>query len=167
MLDIKTDRLSFEPIGPNDADFLLELHNSKPWQENIGDRGLRTLKDAQNYIGDAYLPLYEKGLGPYKLMLDSGEIVGTCGLYQRDNLDHPDLGYALLPTYFKQGFALEATQAFLEKLREEKQHQKILAITLPSNQPSVSLLQKLGFSLEGPFQLPDDEDVLHLFSIQL
>lgn len=167
MLDIKTDRLSFELIGLNDADFLLELHNSKPWQENIGDRGLRTIEDTANYIRDSYLPLYEQGLGPYKLVLESGDIVGTCGLYQRENLDHPDLGYALLPAYFKKGYALEATQAFIEEVRKDEKHKKLLAVTLPTNQPSVNLLRRLGFSLEGPFQLPDDEDVLHLFTLEL
>ncbi|PQB04050.1 GNAT family N-acetyltransferase [Aureitalea marina] len=164
---LRTERLSFETISTEDAIFLLELHNSKPWQQNIGDRGLRTEEDAANYIRDSYLPLYEQGLGPYKLVLESGETIGTCGMYQRDNLDHPDLGYALLPEYFKQGYALEATQVFIEQVRKEGQHQKLLAITLPSNLPSVSLLKRLGFQLDGPFQLPDDKDVLHLFSIEI
>lgn len=164
---LKTERLEFRKISTEDANFLLELHNSKPWQQNIGDRGLRTADDAAKYIQESYLPLYNKGLGPYKLVLEGGEVVGTCGLYQRDNLNYPDLGYALLPQYFKHGYALEACQAFLGQITQEAVFTKILAITLPNNESSVSLLKKLGFKLDGPFQLPDDKDVLNLYSLQL
>ena len=110
------------------------------------------------------MPLYELGLGPFKLVLDSGDLVGTCGLYKRDNLDHPDLGYALLPKFFKQGYAFEATSAFLKLLQEKSEFDRILAITLPTNRSSVALLLKLDFELQGPFRLADDPQELHLFS---
>ena len=161
---LRTKRLQFARIEPTDAPFLLELHNSDPWQQNIGDRGLRSVEDAANYIRDSYQPLYEKGMGPYKLVKETGEVVGTCGLYQRDNLEHPDLGYALLPKFFKQGYALEATSAFLKLLKEKSEFDRILAITLPTNRSSVALLLKLDFELQGSFRLADDPEELHLFS---
>jgi hypothetical protein len=46
---METERLRLRRVSQDDADFLLELVNSRPWLENIGDRGIKTQEDAVKY----------------------------------------------------------------------------------------------------------------------
>ena len=47
--------------------------------------------------------------------------------------------------------AFEACSAYLEKIRDAGEYEKILAITKPSNEASIKLLKKLGFIYKGDF----------------
>jgi [ribosomal protein S5]-alanine N-acetyltransferase len=42
-----------------DAQFLCRLLNEPSWLQNIGDRGVRTLPDAERYIQDKFNGSYE------------------------------------------------------------------------------------------------------------
>jgi RimJ/RimL family protein N-acetyltransferase len=44
----------------------------------------------------------------------AGLPIGICGLVKRNYLDDIDLGYALLPRYWGQGYAYEAAKAVLD-----------------------------------------------------
>lgn len=147
-----------------DAPFVFELMNSPGWLEFIGDRGVDTVEKAEAYIEDRYLK-YENGLGNFLVTLSSSAIpIGTCGLYQRDNLDHPDLGFAFHPDFMGKGYAFEAASAIMEYATESLKLEKVLAFTLPENERSINLLKKLGFKQEGPYRLADDSEELLLFS---
>jgi RimJ/RimL family protein N-acetyltransferase len=74
--------------------------------------------------------------------------IGICGLLKRDELKYPDLGYALLPEFFSQGYAKEAALAVLQNSRTHQYINIISAITLPDNVSSNNLLNKLGFVLK-------------------
>jgi RimJ/RimL family protein N-acetyltransferase len=71
-----------------------------------------------------------------------------CGLLKRDSLDNPDIGFAFLPQYTEQGYALEIAAATLEHARSFLHIEKISAITDPANERSIRLLQKLGMTFE-------------------
>jgi RimJ/RimL family protein N-acetyltransferase len=79
--------------------------------------------------------------------------IGVCGLLQRPELAHPDLGFALLDEYSGQGYAFAACQAVLEHALTVLKLENILAIVLPTNTRSVKLLERLGFVLMGNVEL--------------
>ena len=79
--------------------------------------------------------------------------VGTVGLYEREQLDHPDFGYALLPTYEGVGYATEASHVYLAELQSELGLEKVLAIVQDNNPRSHRVLEKLGFERDGTFTL--------------
>ncbi|KAA3615895.1 MAG: N-acetyltransferase [Flavobacterium sp.] len=166
MIVTETKRLQLRHYTLEDAPFVLELLNSREWVANIGDRGIKTLKDAENYIAEKYLPQYsERGYGAYiSEMKESGEIVGTCGLYKRPDLDHPDIGFALLPKYTKKGYAFEAATAVMEYATAYLKFDTILGITLPTNTNSILLLEKLGLRQVDRIRLEGDAQELLLFS---
>lgn len=98
---LETRRLLLRRIEPDDAAFIHELMNEPPWIEFIGDRGIRTLADARNFICDRLIPSYEAhGFGFYltELREDQAQL-GICGLIKRDTLDDVDLGFALFERY--------------------------------------------------------------------
>ena len=45
-----TERLTLRPLELGDAPFILELFNSETWLRFIGDRGIKTLEDAENFL---------------------------------------------------------------------------------------------------------------------
>jgi [ribosomal protein S5]-alanine N-acetyltransferase len=47
---IETDRLTLSKVTEDDASFILALLNTPGWLKFIGDRGVKTIEDAQKYI---------------------------------------------------------------------------------------------------------------------
>jgi hypothetical protein len=47
---LETARLGLRWLETNDADFILQLVNEPSWLRFIGDKGIRTVEDARNYI---------------------------------------------------------------------------------------------------------------------
>lgn len=162
---IQTPRLMLRELTPDDAPFMLELLNSPDWLTYIGDRKVHNLVDARKYLEERNIPNYEKhGFGFYAVVRTADQtVIGTCGLAQRDFLDHPDIGFAFLPQYFAQGYALEAAQAVMKFAKEDLGFTRILAFTLPSNAPSIRLLEKIGLRNAGTINIPDDPEELLLF----
>lgn len=154
-----TERLFLRRATTNDAPYLLRLLNSKGWLANIGDRGVHTLDDATKYLTEKILPAYQNpGCGPMLCVLKAyGTIIGQTGVYVRPGLESPDFGFAFLEAYHGQGYAYEASVSNLA-YAEAQGVNKLLAITLPNNTPSLRLLDKLGFIREPKLvSLPGDD----------
>ena len=153
-------------MSAGDAPFILRLLNEPSFIENIADRGIRSLDDARAYILNGPVASYaQHGFGLY--CVDKNEdstSVGICGLLRRDSLRAVDIGFALLPEYWSQGFASEAARAVLNYGRKTLALPEIIAITSVGNEPSARVLEKLGMTVEGPVQLSEDGDDVLLFS---
>jgi ribosomal-protein-alanine N-acetyltransferase len=93
---LTTDRLLLRHLDPEDAPFILRLLNEPSWLQNIGDRGVRTIADAQRYIATGPAEMYARlGFGLFLVCLAVGnEPVGICGLLKREALEDVDLGFA-------------------------------------------------------------------------
>ncbi len=91
---ITTDRLLINRITLDDATFILKLMNDKDWIKNIGDRGMRSIEDAEAYIRIRFLKTYkESNFGFYCLILKrSQQLIGIAGFVDRDRIDDIDIG---------------------------------------------------------------------------
>ena len=145
----------------DDAAFFLRLLNEPSWLANIGDRGVRTPADAEAYIrGNVWAAYQAHGFGMYAVQLRTMPLlIGLCGLVKRDFLSSPDLGFALLPDYVGHGYATEAARAVLSDAQAELRIARLYAIVRSGNQRSVRLLEQLGFRHEGPYQIPQGDEV--------
>jgi len=163
-----TERLVLRRITPDDAPFILELLNEPSFLEFIGDKGVRTLDDARHYILTGPVASYDRyGFGLYLVLLKAGEVpIGTCGLLKRDTLPDVDIGYALRPAFWGQGYAFEAASAVLAHGREVFGLRRIVAITTPANLASKALLEKLGLRYERTLSLSSENDT-DLFAIDV
>jgi ribosomal-protein-alanine N-acetyltransferase len=167
MQNIETERLLLRPLGMQDADFIIELLNDPSFIKNIGDRNVHSVEDAHNYILKGPVTSYEKnGFGLCLVTLkETGESIGMCGLIKRDALEDVDLGYAYLPRYWSNGYAVEAAGATLHFGWEAIGLKRIVAITDPLNTPSNRVLEKLGFVFEKMVRLAADDIDLNLYAI--
>ena len=159
---LDTPRLRLRPFTPADAPFALRLLNEPSFLHYIGDKQVRTETDALRYLETGPLASYTRhGHGLMAVELKAtGSPIGMCGLLKRDNLDHPDLGYAFLPEAWGQGYALEAGRAVMDQAERALGFTRILAVVSPDNEPSIRLLEKLGFKFENLIALyPDEPEV--------
>jgi ribosomal-protein-alanine N-acetyltransferase len=161
----ESERLALRRAQPGDAAFLLRLLNQQSWIRNIGDRGVRTLGDAERYIDTRMLePFRTLGYGMNVVVLKAtGEPVGLCGLVKREALSDPDLGFALLDAHEGHGYALEAATAVMAHARQVLKIRRILAITTPANARSAKLLAKLGFVRERRARLGPGAEELDIY----
>lgn len=165
----ETDRLLLKPTTEQDAHFILALLNTPKWHQFIGDRNVKTEEDARQYIHTKMLPQLKKlGFGNYTVIKkEDGSKMGTCGIYDREGLEGVDLGFAFLPEFEKQGYAFEAAQKLKEVAFSVFGLTKMKAITVHENDSSRRLLEKLGFTLAGITKIPNDEEELLLYTIDL
>ncbi|MEP6793901.1 MAG: GNAT family N-acetyltransferase [Saprospiraceae bacterium] len=161
---IETERLIMRHFDVSAAPFIVELLNSKGWLEYIGDRNVRTVEQAEAYLLNGPIKSYtDHGYGLSLVSLKEGDIpIGACGLLKRDYLDTADLGFAFLPEYTGQGYGYESAAAVLTYAEQELQKSPILAFTVPHNEASIKLLEKLGFRFEKVFTMPGEEEELLL-----
>jgi RimJ/RimL family protein N-acetyltransferase len=148
MKTLTTERLNIRPLNLNDAGFILELFNTEDFIKYIGDKEIRTLEDANNYLISGPLKMY-KDLGLGLCMVETkneNEALGICGLIKRDSLDDIDVGFGFLPKHYHCGYGYESTKALLESIKGK--FRRIVAITNSNNISSIKLLEKLGFCFE-------------------
>lgn len=158
MTVLETERLSLRHLTTGDAEFVHRLVNDPDWIRFIGDRNVHSLADAEAYIRNGPLAMYQRaGFGLYGVELRSaGTLIGICGLLERDGLDDPDLGFAFLPEYRRQGYAREAAAATLAYAAGPLKRTRVLAIVSPGNHASLGLLEQLGLRFERMTRLPGE-----------
>ncbi|MEH7073635.1 GNAT family N-acetyltransferase [Neobacillus drentensis] len=165
---METERLTLRWLTPDDAAFILELLNDPTWVRFIGDRGIRTLDDARNYIVNGPMEMYVRlGFGLFLVELkDAGRTpIGMCGLIKRDGLADVDLGFAFLTRFQSKGYGFEAASATLEYGKEVVGLKRLVAITSVDNVGSARLLEKVGMRFERMITLPHDTEELKLYGV--
>ena len=162
-LDLETERLILRRFTIDDAQFALTLLNEPSFLRYIGDKKVRTLDDARQYILTGPVASYERnGFGLCVVELKaSHKPIGMCGLIKRDELPDPDIGFAFLPDFWNKGFAFEAAAAVLQSASDT--FQLVLAITSLDNVASIKLLERLGFTFEKIISLAKDREQVRLF----
>lgn len=165
---LETPRLTLRELNTDDAAFILTLLNTPTWLKFIGDRGVKNLDDARNYILNGPIKSYtEKGFGLYLMELkDWNTPIGMCGLIKRDFLPDPDIGFALLPEFEGKGYGYESASAVLTYGHKNLGMQKIAAITVKENVNSIHLLEKIGLRPEGTVVYPGTNEELMLFAVR-
>ncbi|WP_057914272.1 GNAT family N-acetyltransferase [Peribacillus muralis] len=163
----ETNRLIGRWLTTDDAEFILELLNEPSWIEFIGDKGVRTLEDARNYILKGPVDMYNRlGFGLYLTELrEEGTQIGICGLIKRDDLEDVDIGFAFLPRFWAKGYAYESASATMAYGKDVLGLNRIVGITSPNNHSSAKLLEKLGLQFERMVKFPNDSQELRLFAI--
>jgi [ribosomal protein S5]-alanine N-acetyltransferase len=180
---LETERLILREIVAEDAEFILNLLNQPSFIKYIGDRNVQTVEEAKDFIETRYRASYKQyGFGLYtvefkipnsKFQIPDSETesripnpksqIGICGFVKRDTLPDADIGFAVLPQFEKQGFALESAQALMKYGTEVLGLKRVLAITTQDNESSGKLLTKLGFKYENLIE--SGGEMLKLFSI--
>jgi len=148
---------------------MLAVWNDPAFIRHVGDRGVRTVEAAEKAIGEGAFKLYEDyGYGPYCMSRkEDGALLGICGLFRRENLDDPDIGFGVLPDYCGQGYAFEAALAVVDHARDDLGIKVLTAIVSPENTASVGLIEKLGLRFDRGITMPGEDNEICLYSVNL
>lgn len=161
--EIQTERLLIRPINLGDKNFIYSLVNSNGWLKYIGDRNIKNVADAENYIQkilenkNYYYNVFE--------IKDTKEPIGIITFLNRDSQEFPDIGFALLPQFEKKGYTFEASKKYLPEIISLNLYKKIIGITVPENYNSIKLLQRLGLEFESHFT--ENNKILSLYSLTI
>jgi len=165
----ETQRMRLRPVTVDDAELMLAIWNDPAFIRNVSDRGIRTVEQAREAIeGGAQKLFQDYGYGPYCMSLKTdGTMIGICGLFKRENLENPDIGFSVLPDYCGEGYAGEAAVAVVDYARNELGLDVLTAIVSPTNAPSIGLIEKLGLTFEQMITMPGDDDAICLYRMAL
>lgn len=158
-VQLETERLNIRPLMIKDVDFIIQLLNSKGWIQFIGERNIKCIESANNYINKILLnKIFFYNVFEIK---NTKTPIGIVTFLYRENQDFPDIGFAMLPQYEKKGYAFEATNNYLKALNKN-QVGKIIAITKPDNENSITLIKKLGLVFEKSYN--QNDEILEMYS---
>ena len=165
---LETDRLILSELKTKDAKFIHKLYNDQDFINYIGDKGIHSVQDALSFINTGPKQSYKNhGYGLYLVKLKDETSIGVCGLIKRDDLDLPDIGFAILPDYRRMGFIYEASKAVIEDGKNRLYFDSLFAITTPDNIGSINLLKKLGFTLKDIIKRDKNNEPIQLYAIYL
>ena len=152
-----TARLRLRRMQDADAAFILELLNEPLFHRFIGDKGVRSLEEARNYMRTGPMASYaEYGFGLFLVERKFDAVpVGMCGLLKRASMEDVEVGFAFLERFSGQGFATEAGQAVMRLARDEFRLKRVAAIADIDNEASANVLRKIGLKLRGTIKLPE------------
>ncbi|AQX04467.1 GNAT family acetyltransferase [Elizabethkingia meningoseptica] len=165
MKTYETERLIIKPIDLDDAGFILKLYNMPKFIQYIGDKNIRSISDAENYIKARFLPQLQKlGFGNYTITLkENHEIIGAVGVFERDGLPIMDIGFSFLEEYEGKGYAYESAMKVKSIAMDDFGLQQLSAIVAKNNFASQKLIQKLGLVFQKYVTLPGEEEELLYF----
>jgi len=166
---IDTERLVLRELTLDDFPFIIKLVNSAGWLKYIGDKNVHTPEQAKQYLLNGPLKSYHDngfGLSLIVRKVDQ-EPVGMCGLLKRNFLEQPDIGFALLPEYYGEGYAYEITNATLQYAFKTLNLKTILAVVMPENEKSKRVLEKIGLKYIKPVHFPGETQELLLYSNEI
>ncbi len=150
-LDIlETERCLLRETWIPDLDSFYEIYSDASVTEYTEDLMERSEEEkyTENYR-DLIYEIYGHGIWTV-ILKETGEIIGRAGLDERAGYDRPELGFVIGCKWQRKGYAEEVCRGIL-KWASENDIDEVMSITDPRNIPSVSLLNKLGFSEESEF----------------
>lgn len=155
----ETARLQLNKLSYVDSEFFLELVNSPEWLTYIGDRKIRTTKDARAQIKK----IKNNPDANYWVVRLKDQLIpiGIITFIKRSYLEHYDIGFAFFSRYGGRGYAFEATTAVLKDVLTNKKYLLILAITVAENANSIKLIEKLGLGFWKKIQVESDHLLLY------
>ncbi|WWD16301.1 hypothetical protein CI109_100727 [Kwoniella shandongensis] len=148
----------FEPTTEH-ADFLVKLYNTPLFIAGEGDTGINTTEKALRQIKDGFIgkAFAKNGHGPYLISLNDRTLIGSVTIMRGDYLA-PDIGFALLPEYTKQGYAKEAGLRLIEYATQSKEegglgYPGVFVFTSNKNEKAKKLSESLGLEYRGVYPL--------------
>jgi [ribosomal protein S5]-alanine N-acetyltransferase len=159
---IEAERVLLRPLEDTDTEFIMALLNTDGWIQNIGQRHIHSVADALAYIRK----IQNNPQLAYRVieLRTDRTPIGLVTFIQRDYLDSPDIGFALLPAYERQGYAYEASRCVLDRIAQAGAYREVLGICVESNEPSIRLLERLGLRFRE--KIEHDDEVLNLYAVR-
>ena len=149
---IKSERLLLRPIQMDDADSIF-LYRSNAEVNQYQGWIPKTISDVHDFIAHKVSPeINRPGTWVQFAIIkkDDDELIGDIGVHFLDSDDFQvELGCTVNQKYHGKGYATEALKSTINYLFDELGKHRIIASIDSRNQPSIRLIERLGFRKKG------------------
>ncbi|EQM68554.1 GNAT family N-acetyltransferase [Pseudomonas tohonis] len=143
-----TPRLRCRQWAAEDLDVIHAVYSDPEAMRWVGDGQPISRTACEHWLEVTWANYSERGYGMFALEgIDSGAIIGFCGLVHPGGQVEPEVKYALLRSAWGQGLASEAIPALLAYGYARHGLDRIIATVAPENLPSQRVLLKAGMRL--------------------
>jgi len=146
----ETERLKFRLLHPNDFNEWLTLFDETNVARFLGMENIPTAKEQCQKWFDIQENRYKNDLGGMNVLVEkhSGNMVGQCGLLiqEVDNDIELEIGYSILPDYWRKGFATEAAQKCRDFAFTQPFSESLISIIHIENKNSEKVAVKNGMN---------------------
>ncbi|HEU5366109.1 MAG TPA: GNAT family N-acetyltransferase [Hanamia sp.] len=153
--EIKTERLLLRRLIKEDVEQIYKMRSDKNVMKFIGKNPITTMQEAVDFFNLVNDSLENSNGITWAMSLkDCAEkLIGTIGLWRLIK-EHfrAEIGYMLLPEYWKKGLTKEAVLKVNQYGFEEMKLHSIEAHIHPKNTASATLLESTGFVREAYFK---------------
>jgi RimJ/RimL family protein N-acetyltransferase len=153
-LELRSQRLCLRSLRTEDNPALVayrslpEVARYQSWESFGPDDAARLIANQAEVVPDTPGTWLQLALA----LLDSGELVGDCGIhFRRDEPRQVELGITLAPTHQGRGLATEALSSVLGYVFGSLSKHRASAVTDAANHPAARLFRRLGFRQEAHF----------------
>jgi [ribosomal protein S5]-alanine N-acetyltransferase len=143
-LMLTTERLRFETWRPEDHKLLFELHADPRVQTSYAPGPHKWTMAGIDRRLNGYMEEQENfGFTKWKLSLSDGTFIGRAGWspWKEAALE---IGYAIKPQFWNNGYASEAAQALVTWARAHRPNDSLVGYALPHNETSRRILERIG-----------------------
>jgi RimJ/RimL family protein N-acetyltransferase len=146
----ETDRLIIRKMTMDDLPWLIDSRSDPDMYRYLG--GLeRQNADAVTQRMGFYLDCYENfGFGQCAMIWKAtGELIGCSGLQPLENTGEIEVGYSVIPKYWRHGIGFECAYAWLAYGFDKCGLERIVAVADKENTGSWRIMEKCGMKFEG------------------
>jgi [ribosomal protein S5]-alanine N-acetyltransferase len=160
--EFETARLHARPMRADDFEPLFQMYQNDAVTATLG--GKRTAEQVREYLDDQLLHFARHGYGFWMFHAKAdGRFVGRGGLRNIfvGGHDEIEVGYALMPEFWRQGLATEMAQASVQNGFAKLELPELVSFTMPTNIASRRVMEKAGFVFERDIVFKDLPHVLY------
>ena len=153
-----TERLSYRKITPADFESWLPFHqdprSTQYWEGLPSDPRVACEEQFERIF-----ERYQNDLGGMNALVDrtTNHLIGICGLLVQyvDGLEELEIGYSILPEYWKNGYATEAAIHCRKFAFEHNYSDSLISIIHIDNVPSKKVARNVGMQLDKKTRYKD------------
>lgn len=164
-LIIETERLLMREMRHEDANALFEMDSNPNVHKYLWQKPFKEIKDIHSYIDMVRNQYKKNNIGRFTTIIKAtNEIIGWTGIkYIDDHIENGktnfyDYGYRLNEKFWNNGYATEASKAWLDYGFNQMKINEMNAYTHSQNGASNHVLQKVGFNFMEDYK--DEQGVL-------
>ncbi len=157
IFELKTERLELKILGPEAAPMVLKFYKKnkdifEKYEPVIGD-DFYTLAHQEKILEFEHKSILRLMMIRYWIFEKNNpsQIIGTVSYRNilRPIYQSCTIGYKMDRDFTNKGFCSEAIKATIPVLADELGIHRFEALILPDNEPSIHMVEKLGFKYEG------------------